>query len=144
MTCSFDLPRPPPQLQHQAAIREMPTQQLEGLRRQLDAPFEMTVRYLHAQNPGSLHLARQGALTAHDEDASAQYDIDVFELDAGEGDQDSQPVTGFEHVDRRLPMRTRVMKKLPMQSLGSLHCGAGLRPHLCFELTRWHTYSPRR
>jgi hypothetical protein len=92
----------------------MPARQLEGLRRQLDAPFKVTVRNFHPKDPGSLHFPRQQTLAAYYEDASAQNDIDVLEFDAGEGNQDGQPVVGLKHVDRGLPMRVRVMKKLPM------------------------------
>jgi len=92
----------------------MPSRHLEGLRGQLDAPFKVTVRNLHPEDPGRLHVPRQQTLAAYYEDASTQNDVDVLGFDAGEGDQDDQPVTGLKYVDRGLPMRARVMKKLPV------------------------------
>src|SRR5271167_4882385 len=126
------------QLQLQAAIRQVPAENFEPGRRQLDPALEVPVRYLQPMDSAIPDLARQGGLAADDQYAGAERHLDLVELDPGQGDQDSQHLLALEDVARRLPSwcRTAAMEKLPMEALGSLHRVTGLFPHQRFKLFR--------
>src|SRR6202040_2345899 len=63
-----------------------------------------------------------------------------LELDPGQRDQDDQRLVGLEDVDRRLPVRRRLMEELTAQAVGTLNRGAGLGPHQCIELAFRHDW----
>src|ERR1700739_4552839 len=119
------------QVKLQAAVRQVPTGNLEPSGRQLDPALETPLRYLQPVDPGVPDLERQRALAADDQHAGAERHRDLVGLDTGQGDQDDQRLLDLKDVAWRLPggCRGAATKELTMETLSAFHRFASLFPH---------------